>query len=119
MALAVHVGCQRAADRHLARTRGDVHEPAERDHGAHDRLEADAGIDADDAPFDVDLVEPGEGGGIEHHATGVLRRVAVAAAETARDQPPTTGARQSGVDVRRVVYLDDAWPRWARCGSTR
>src|SRR3954447_20469094 len=79
---------------------------AERHHRAHDRLEAHAPVDADDALLDVDGVEAGEGGGVEHDTARVLRRVAVAATETARDQAASTRARESGVDVTRVVQLD-------------
>ena len=88
-------------------------------HRAHDRVEAHPGVDADDALLDVDLVEPGEGGGVEHRAAGVLGGVAVAAAEAAGDQPPAARARQSGVDVAARRAARRASPRSARCGSTR
>ena len=51
--------------------------------------------------LDVDLVEARERGGVEHDAAGVLRRVAVAAAEPARDQAAPPGPREPAVDVGR------------------
>ena len=117
--LAVHVGRDRAADGDLARARGDRHEPAEGDHRAHERVEADAGVDPDDAVLEVDVVEPGERGRVEHGAAGVLGRVAVAAAESAGDQPPAPRAGETGRRRRRRPRRRRPSPRWARCGPNR
>ena len=119
VALAVHVGGDRAADGDLSSARRDVHEPAERDHRAHDRLEAHAGVDPHDAPLEVDVVEAGERGRVEHGAAGVLRSVAVAAAEAARDQAATPGPGEPRVDRRLVAAARRPSRPSARCGSSR
>ena len=45
MILAVNIAGDRAADRHVAGARGDRHEVAEGDQGAHERVEREAGVD--------------------------------------------------------------------------
>ena len=49
--------------------------------------------------LEVDVVDAGERGGVEHGAAGVLRRVAVAAAEPARDERRAARHARAAVDV--------------------
>ena len=57
---------------------------------------------------------------VEHGAAGVLRRVAVAAAEPAGDQPASAGVREHGRRRRpSSVQRRPASPRSARCGPSR
>ena len=88
MVLAVDVGGDGPAHRHVAGAGGDGHEPAERDQALHEGLEADAGADGDLSGDEVGAVDGVEPGGVEDHAPGVLGGVAVAASEAAGDEPP-------------------------------
>ena len=97
--LAVDVGGDRAADRHLPGARQHRHPPAERQRGPHERVQADAGVDDRDARVGVDRGRAGEPGHVEHDAAGVLRRVAVGAAEAAGDHAARAGAPDRGDDV--------------------
>ena len=89
--LAVHVRADRAADRDLAGARQHRHPPAERQGGAHQGVEADPAVDDRDARVGVDRGRAGEAGHVQDGAAGVLRGVAVGAAEAAGDDPARPG----------------------------
>ena len=114
--LPVDVGGERAADGDEPRARGDRHEEAERQHEPHEGVEADAGGDADGAARNVDVDHIGERQTVEHRAAGVLRGVAVAPAEPARDDPALTCVREQVVDLAVAGHRDDGGGARARCG---
>ena len=97
--LAVDVGADRAADRDLAGARQHRHPPAERQGGAHQGVQADPAVDDRDARVGVDRGRAGEPGHVQHGAAGVLRRVAVGAAEAAGDHPARSRSRDRGRHV--------------------
>ncbi len=98
--LPVDVGGERTAHGDEPRPGGDGDEEAEREDEAQERVEADAGGDAHGATGGVDVDHVGERPAVEHRAAGVLRRVAVAAAEPARDDPALAGVGEQVVDAR-------------------
>ena len=89
--LAVHVGRDRAADRHLPGARGHRHEPAGRQARHHELLQADAGLAGRQAGGRVQVEDPVQPGGGDHHAAVALRGVVVAAAEPAGDRAAAAG----------------------------
>ena len=114
MALAVDVRRERAADGDEARARRHRYEVAEREHDPHELIEACAGVDPHAAVLEVDVVDSRQRARVEHGSTGVLRRVAVAAAEPACDHAARPGTGEHGVDVSRL--LDANQRGRGRCG---
>ena len=110
MVLPVHVCGDRAADRDVPGTRRDRHEEAHRDEQLHELLDAHPGVDRRLARLLVDLPDGGQQRHREHAAAGVLRGVAVAAAEPARQRAARTGARERLGDVIRCAGLHDLRP---------
>ena len=83
--LAVDVGGDRAADGHLPGAGRNRHEPAGRQPRDHELLQADAGLAGHQAGRRVQVDDPVQPGGRDHHAAIALGRVVVAAAEAAGD----------------------------------
>ena len=107
MGLAVDVGADRAADRHLPGA-GQHREPEpERKGAAHQGVQADPGVDDDPAEIAVDGVDGGQRGHVQDGAAGVLRRVPVGAAEAAGDDAARPGAGDRGGDLVHGPRDDD------------
>ena len=98
--LPVHVRGHRAAERDLPRAGRHGHEPSLRDRVPHQRVDVRARADGDRAQARVDFADGRERAHVEHHAAGVLRGVAVAAAEPAGDD---TALRAGANDLRDLV----------------
>ena len=85
MALAVHVARDRAAQRHVPRTRHDGEHQVVRGKLCQELCVADTGLHPHQPLLAGDRDDPVERGQVEHGAARVLRRIAVAAAGAARD----------------------------------
>ena len=112
VALAVDVAGDRAAHGDEPGPRRD-REPAARDQPLHEVLEARAGAGGDDAALEVGGDDPGQRGGVEHEAAGVLRRVAVRAAEAPGHDAPRRAPLRAGGRVGVVSGV----ARRARLGA--
>ena len=108
MVLAVYVCGDRAADGDEPGARADRHEVALRDHLCHQRVEARAAGNRDDAVDHRDRAGRARAGGVEHHAAGVLRGVAIRSSQATRDHAPLVRVRDlvgQLVHVRRHAQL--------------
>ena len=109
--LAVDVGRERATDRHVAGARGHRHEPTEGDDSAHQLVEAETGVGRHSACLHVEGAQGGEPGHVEHRAAGVLRGVAVAAAQAARDDTALARRLERDTDLLGDGGPEDRGPR--------
>ena len=102
--LAVDVCRDRATDTHEARPWRDRDEVAVGYQFAHQRVERDAGRHRDGVGIPVEMELVDRVAELDDKSAGILRRVAVRPAESARDQSSWTGAlddrcHRQGVDV--------------------
>ncbi len=87
MVLAVHVGGDRPADRDLPGAGQDRHPKSQRQQGPHQGVQADPRLDGHRRRLrlGVDVQDAVQLGQVERRAAGILRRVAVAAAQPSWD----------------------------------
>ena len=94
------------------RVPGRDHRPQpEREQGAHQLVEADAGLDPDPAPGQVDVEDPVEAGRDDHVAAGVLGGVAVTAAEAPGDDASRAGLLEGYGQIVRIPAVAEARQR--------
>ena len=117
--LAVDVARDRAADGDLAGAGQHRHPQPERQRRLHQRVEADAGVEVDQAGVAVDGVDPVQRGHVDDQAAAVLRVVAVGAAQSAGDHAALAGLRHGLGDHLGIRRRQAPARRSGRCGPSR
>lgn len=110
--LAVDVGPDGAADRHIAGAGRHRNEPAEREQHLHQPVQGDTRVAGHGAAVGVDRVDAVQAGHVEHRAPGVLRRVPVRPPQAPRDASASPAAPDGG---RRLLVRPGA--DQAGCGG--
>src|SRR5581483_6878354 len=117
--LAVDVGGDGSAAGVLARAVRHRYEPTQRHDRAHQVVEADAGVEGDDAGVEVQGADPCQLGHVEYEPASVLGGVAVAAPQAAGNGAPGWEPFEQVVDVLGALRVGHVGPGWRGAPPSR